>query len=332
MKKLAFLSLFLLFMASATALADGRMTEEQITTSELATFRFLQYIPEDTASALPLIVYFHGGGGKGDDLNKVKSYLFPQQIEAGYYGELEAVVICPQVPTGKDGWSEISDSVFELIDYMCETYNINERKISIIGHSMGGTGAWSIACKQPERFSCIVPMSGSVTNSAANVNKLKNMPIRAFVSTADRVVNAESSINFVNAIKEADNSADCEITVYTTEDHEGVLTTTLTDETLNIVGWVLSNERKNTILGYTGSRINFKIQVPGEYTLIFADFDNGILQSVAMEKREFSYGKSSVQAADTGLYTGDRIFLWDFADGGAVPYSAAYTVRRQAIR
>ena len=326
MKKMLIFALFLSFSLSAAAYAD-RMTEESITTSELDTFRYLQYIPQDTTHEQPLIVYFHGGGGRGDDLSKVKNYLLPQQLETGYYGELDAYVICPQVPSSKRGWSDISASVFELIDYMCENYRINDRKISIIGHSMGGTGAWAIACKKPEMFSCIVPMSGSIDNTTVNVNKLKNMPIRAFVSTADRVVDAQSSIDFVAAIKEADQTADCEITVYETEDHEGVLTRTLTDTGLNIVSWALSNERKNTILSHSGGRTNLKIQIPGEYTLIFADYTDGLLQSVKIsEPQAFSYGKASIKYADVSLQTGDKIFLWSSANE-PMPYSAAYKLR-----
>ena len=326
MKKMLISMFFLFFVLSVSAYAD-RMTEESITTSQFDTFRFLQYIPAETGRELPLIVYFHGGGGKGDDLDNVKSYLLPQQIEASYYGDLAAYVVCPQVPSSKRGWSDVSASVFELIDHMCENYKINERKISFIGHSMGGTGAWAIACKLPERFSCIVPMSGSIDNTTANVNKLKNMPIRAFVSLADRVVDAQSSIDFVAAIKEADPAADCEITVYQTEDHEGVLTRTLTDNELNIVAWALSNERKNTILSHSGGRTNLKIQIPGEYTLIFADYTDGLLQSVKIsEPQAFSYGKASIKNADVSLQTGDKIFLWSSANE-PMPYSAAYKLR-----
>ena len=46
----------------------------------------------------------------------------------GTLSNIDVYAICPQVPSDKNGWAQVSASVFELIDYMCENYNIDERK------------------------------------------------------------------------------------------------------------------------------------------------------------------------------------------------------------
>ena len=69
-------------------MADGNvMAEKSISTSQLAIFKYLQFTPSNQKSKLPLIVYLHGGSGKGDDISKVRSYLFPIMFEDGTYSK-----------------------------------------------------------------------------------------------------------------------------------------------------------------------------------------------------------------------------------------------------
>ena len=323
MKKAVFLLAMLILTFSVFAEKDTIMTEEFIKTSQIETFRFLQYVPNSQQRKLPLIVYLHGGEGRGDDLSLVRKYLFPTQIEEGYYGNLAAYVVCPQAPSGGD-WTSISQSVFELIDYMCKNYNINEQKISLMGHSMGGTGTWMIAAENPKRFSCIVPMSGSIRTNDANVNKLKNMPIWAFVGMNDDKVAPESSINFVSEIKKADPMADCEITTFEEAGHFDVPALALEDEEIGIVNWILSKEQKNEILRYNEGRVFLKNQREGEYTLVFADYQSGILQNIKAEPVTCNYGKMTVSSPIV-LQKGDKIFLWDTLEN-MNPLAASYNV------
>ena len=324
MKKALILSFITIILFSGTAFAeDYVMKERSISTSELSTFRFLQFSPEEQSENVPLIVYLHGGSGKGDDIGLVRSYLFPSLFEEGTYSGLNAYAVCPQVPSAKKGWADISASVFELIDYMCENYNIDERKISLVGHSMGGTGTWSLAISHPERFCCIVPMSGSVKNTDANVKALGIMPIRAFVGSADTVVAPEASTGFTDALKQT--NPDCKMTVLDGATHFDVPELVFKNEEFDIMDWILAQKQTNSILSYADGRVGIKISYPGKYTLIFTHFENGILQNIALQEYDFEYSRSA-KPAPFELKKGDKVFLWD-TFYGLTPISEAFTVK-----
>ena len=302
---------------------DFVMEAKSISTSQLETFRFLQFTPTEQSKKVPLIIYLHGGSGKSDDISKVRSYLFPTMFEDGTLSDIEAYAICPQVPSNKDGWDQVSASVFELIDYMCENYNIDEIKISLIGHSMGGTGTWSLAVSHPERFSCIVPMSGSIDNIDRNKKALGIMPIRAFVGSADTIVAPETSTEFVASLRET--NADCEMTVFEGATHFDIPDLVLKNDEIDIINWMLSQEQTNSILTYGNGRVGIKIACPGRYTLILSHYTSGKLQDVSLQEYDFEYGRTS-KIAPISLSAGDKIFLWD-SFNGMNPVAKSFAVK-----
>ena len=70
-----------------------------------------------------------------------------------------------------------------------ENYGIDKTKVSLTGHSMGGTGTWGLALANTDLFWKIAPLSGSITLNEQNVNALKNISVRAFVGANDTIVN-----------------------------------------------------------------------------------------------------------------------------------------------
>ena len=108
----------------------------------------------------------------------------------------------------KKGWIDIKNNLYELINYFITSYKIDKNKISLTGHSMGGTGTWNLALEFPELFSCIAPLSGSVSISEVNINKLKNIPIRAYVGSLDKIVPPTSTIQMIAALKKVVAKAD----------------------------------------------------------------------------------------------------------------------------
>lgn len=209
-----------------------------ITTSQLGVFRYWLYTPLNPTENMPLIVYLHGGSGKGDDLNIITSAdSFPQYLQSGQLGDVRAYVIIPQLPGTKQGWADAAEAVSDLISAAISTYKINSNNISLTGHSMGGTGTWSLACTYPDLFARIAPLSGSIRLNQDTVGKLKNIPIRAFVGSADKIVPPESSEKAVAALKAAGGKAD--ITVFDGADHFSVPGLAFLDKNINLVGWLI---------------------------------------------------------------------------------------------
>ena len=114
----------------------------------------------------------------------------------------------------------MSGEIEELIAYTCSTFCINTEKISLTGHSMGGTGTWTLALGNLDLYYKIAPMSGSVTMNDKNVEKLSQLPVWAFVGDEDQIVDPESSIAMVEALQGA--NADAQITIFEGANHFAV--------------------------------------------------------------------------------------------------------------
>ena len=209
-----------------------------IDTSQLGTFRYWLYTPSDPTENMPLIVYLHGGLGKGDDLNLITAVDgFPQDLQSGQLGDVRAYVVIPQLPSTQKGWVNAAESISELIDHTVSTYKINRNNISLTGHSMGGTGTWNLACTYPSLFARIAPLSGSIRNTPDIIDSLKNIPVRAFVGSADTIVPPDSSKEVIAALKAAGGSA--EITVFDGADHFSVPSLTFLDTNIDLIGWLI---------------------------------------------------------------------------------------------
>ncbi len=209
-----------------------------IRTARFETFRYWLYTPANPAENMPLIVYLHGGSGKGDDLEQITAVDgFPQYLRDGKLGDVRAYVLIPQLPDTEKSWLNAAAAISELIETTVSTYALDRNNISLTGHSMGGTGTWALACASPELFARIAPLSGSVRNAADTAEKLKNVPVRAFVGAADTIVPPDSSEETVAALKAAGD--DAEITVFTGADHFTVPSLTFLDESIGLVDWLI---------------------------------------------------------------------------------------------
>ncbi len=206
--------------------------------AEFGTLRYWLYTPSNPTEQMPLIVYLHGGSGKGDNLNLITDADgFPQYLQTGRLGNVRAYVIIPQLPSSQKGWANAAETVYNLIQYTLETYRLDSGNISLTGHSMGGTGTWNLACTYPKLFARIAPLSGSIRKTSAAIEQLKNIPIRAFVGSADTTVPPESSKEMIAALRA--EGGDAEITVFDGADHFSVPGLTYLDQNIGLIDWLI---------------------------------------------------------------------------------------------
>ena len=222
---------------SGYPLVCASFTEQHIKTETITNFGYLLYTPADPVPGMPLVVYLHGGSGKGDDLSLLTSVDgFPAYLQSGELGDLRAYVIMPQLPADKKGWLNAESALKKLIETICSEFDTDGSSIALTGHSMGGTGVWSLALSDPQLFARIAPLSGSVRVTAENAQKLKNIKVRAFAGTADNIVSPESSEEFVLLLKEAD--CDAEITLFEGATHFEVPALAYKDADIALAEWL----------------------------------------------------------------------------------------------
>ena len=209
-----------------------------IATDEIAEFRYWLYTPLNPTENMPLIVYLHGGSGKGDDLNLITSVDgFPKYLQTGELGEIRAYVIIPQLPSTIKGWANVNDSLYSLIQATISKFNIDTSNVSLTGHSMGGTGTWSMAAEYPTLFARIAPLSGSAKITSEYMNSLKDISVWAFVGSADTIIPPNSSKETIEELKNVNGSA--KITVFEGADHFEVPSLAYLDEDINLIGWLI---------------------------------------------------------------------------------------------
>ncbi len=210
-----------------------------LTENSFGSMGYLLYTPSSPQADMPLIVYLHGGHGKGSNLSILTDTDgFPQYLADGLLGEVPAYVLIPQLSAGQRGWKPAAETVTQLIDKVCEENHIDRSRICLTGHSMGGTGTWDLALAYPDVFSRIAPMSGSVDTTPETLALLKNTPVWAFVSENDVVVKPDSSERSIAAL--AQQNTDAQITAFPETDHVGVPQKAWLEHGAELLNWLLA--------------------------------------------------------------------------------------------
>ena len=164
------------------------------------SLRYLISLPAnyDSKEKWPLLLYLHGGMGRGNDFKKLYWYPVPKMILEKKYN-LPFIILIPQCPEGKM-WSDMElINVTELLENIIESYNVDSTRIYAIGYSMGGNGVLALAYYAPDIFSAIAPMSGMSNTWWAS--KIKHIPSWFFHGVKDDHVLVRESDEMVEALK-----------------------------------------------------------------------------------------------------------------------------------
>jgi dienelactone hydrolase len=197
--------------------------------------KYLLYLPngynDDSSKKWPLVIFLHGSGESGRDIDSVKKHGPPQSVEKGK--QFPFILVSPQseVPNGWD-----IDNLYKLLQYIKKTQRVDNDRVYLTGLSMGGFGTWAMAMKYPEQFAAILPVCGGGDTSAAW--KLRNIPTWCFHGAKDDVVPPLSSMNMVNAERHYNPSV--KFTLYPEANHNSWDATYNND---SIYNWMLSQKK-----------------------------------------------------------------------------------------
>jgi len=180
--------------------------------------QYLLYLPEKYESEnqkWPLMLFLHGAGERGEDLELVKTHGPPKIIQNK--SDFPFVLISPQCP--KNEWwtsQDQLDFLTALLDEIISNYNIDENRVYLTGLSMGGYGTWSLTAKNPNKFAAIAPICGG--GDPKQARKIKDVPIWVFHGEKDTTVPIEKSQEMVDALKAAGSNV--EFTIYPDAGHD----------------------------------------------------------------------------------------------------------------
>ncbi len=94
--------------------------------------------------------------------------------------------------------------VLEMMEAMKKRYNIDEERIYLYGHSMGGRGSWYIGLRLPHLFAAMAPFAGGNSWALPVIENALNLPTFVFHGAADKVVDVENSREVVKILRELD--------------------------------------------------------------------------------------------------------------------------------
>ena len=171
------------------------MIRKEIANSELG-FPYVEYLPKNFKKGMPLIVFLHGSGERdhGEGLSIADKHGFNNIFGDKDY---DLVYLVPQIPS-TTFWGAKQETLISFIKNAIKKYDIDEKRVSLTGVSMGGCATWHTAMSAPELFSAIAPMCGIGYAWLANV---LDMPIWVFHGDKDTAITVNNSDEMVTALK-----------------------------------------------------------------------------------------------------------------------------------
>lgn len=163
--------------------------------------RYLLYLPEDyakTKKRYPLVLFLHGSGERGDNVEAVAVHGPPKEVKNGR--NFPFILVSPQCPAGS--WWD-PNVLTALLDTVEKKYRVDKNRVYVTGLSMGGYGAYALAARTPERFAAIAPICGA--GDPAMAPRLKDVPVWAAHGTKDMAVPFEEGKKLIDAIVAAGN-------------------------------------------------------------------------------------------------------------------------------
>ena len=190
-----------LFLSLTQCAAQSQLVEGEENTIVSETLRYYLYYPvtyqEYDDEQFPLLLFLHGGGESGQELEILKKNGPPKLLAEGK--QFPFLVLAPQHPHPKKWWN--IRAVMELLETVVEENRVDTNRIYLTGLSRGGSAAWELAVQYPDTFAAMMVVCGMTPVPYAHwINK--EMPIWVFHGAMDNVIPIEHSEKMVAKLQE----------------------------------------------------------------------------------------------------------------------------------
>jgi predicted peptidase len=166
----------------------------------------LIYVPasQEGGKSAPLILFLHGSGERGSELERVKLWSPFLYLDEGH--SLPAFLVAPQCPLDVR-WGNLLEALDRLLDDLLRQYPVDADRVLLTGFSMGGFGVWQWAQRRPERFAALMPVAGNGFRLrdygiSRDFRSLKDTPIWMIHGAQDEVIQIDGADEFHQALRE----------------------------------------------------------------------------------------------------------------------------------
>ena len=233
----------LVAMTSSAAMGDIFSRESFTLGTTTLPYRCAEVCHDGNPVAL--VLYLHGGSSRGNDneaqLNEaavgiIYQYLVDHNIAATF--------IVPQCPAG-GGWTgTLRRVVNELLKSRVNAGDIDDRRIYVMGGSMGGTGTWCQLSYFPDFYAAAMPVAGNPTGM--DTASVATTPVYTVMGTADNIMSIDIVEEFQTEVIAAGGTFILDVETGWT--HQNTCEQSYTDARL---GWLFSQIRgsDSTLVG-----------------------------------------------------------------------------------
>ena len=176
------------------------------------------YVPTvyDGSTATPLVVALHGLGSGTMYMMEYNNLVEEAERhgfivatpmgynERGWYGargqgnEFNR----RQEDPGPDNLGALSEQdVLNVLEIVRKDYNVDDRRIYLIGQSMGGGGTWYLGTKYPDIWAALGPMAPAASGSPDVLAQATHLPVMVVMGDADQLVDVTVTRQWVAKMK-----------------------------------------------------------------------------------------------------------------------------------
>ena len=203
-----------------------------VSNSTVLPFRLYRSQKANSQFSVPLVVFLHGAGERGDDNYRQLKHCVKYFLDDTITGRYPFLLLVPQCPEGKrwvnTDWNLPShqmeseptvelQAVMAVVDSLIGCGAVDPTRVYISGISMGGFGVWDALQRWPDRFVAAIAICGGGDPSYSD--RMKDLPIYIFHGLKDSVVLPSRSIQMYEALK-ASGSHDYLLITYPNFNHQ----------------------------------------------------------------------------------------------------------------
>lgn len=204
---------------SAPPLPEGVQTAQPAPAA--GGYPYLIFVPKgygsDTTQKWPLVIFLHGSGERGSNIEAVKRNGPPKIV--AQHAESPFLLVSPQLETGPEGSRWDTNKLDQLLASLRKSYRVDASRIYLTGLSLGGYATWAWALRHPELFAAIAPVAGLSEDGQLDPCLLKDMPIWAFHGDQDDVVDPQAGFAIVKKVDACKGSVRPKMTIYPQTTH-----------------------------------------------------------------------------------------------------------------
>jgi predicted peptidase len=192
----------------ASAVTDPRVQHRSYTMEETGeTIPYALFVPStyDASEPSRLMVTLHGAGRQYDWVMGYEGFLDRAERD-GY------IVVTPLGYTRNGGYGARGDDpdddlsekdVMNVLAMVRDEFNIDDNRIYLWGHSMGGTGTYYIASQYPDIWAGLgAAAGGTITSRYVDEDAIRHIPFLVLHGSGDGTVPVDRSRQSVARMKE----------------------------------------------------------------------------------------------------------------------------------